>query len=98
MRPLALILLASLAACSGERSSAAQYSDAGFVSDFSHPTNNPAATVATASRTANDPKICLDIKEAPFISSLPGNGGFARVNSHNLVEQMDFALHTNTGR
>ena len=35
MRPLALILLASLAACSGERSSAAQYSDAGFVSDFS---------------------------------------------------------------
>ena len=43
MRPLALVLLASLAACSGERSSAAQYSDDGFVSDFSDPGENEVA-------------------------------------------------------
>ena len=49
MRRLAMLpLLASLAACYGERSSTAQYSDAGFVNDFSDPGENEVAAAVRA--------------------------------------------------
>jgi hypothetical protein len=47
--------------------------DAGLVSDFSHPTNNPAATVETANRTANDPKNGLSMSSSFRRLSLPGS-------------------------